>query len=252
MFTIPVFLQSALGYSAFESGVALVPFSLATLVLAVVSTSWRKYFAQKHIVQVGLVLIGLGILLLVQRTAIDMTLSDMVLPMLIIGVGLGLFTGQLVDLTMSAVSESYSSVSSGVINSMSQLGYAFGTGVAGSLLLSGFYASVVEGVNQLSSGTTLSSSDRSQLAVKLEDALETTTQAQQQAFVSSLSPQTQQQLQEVFNTSMVVAQKGVLMLLVLFVLVTIFAASFLPLVKPRKGEAEETPPTSQEQAPTGD
>jgi hypothetical protein len=102
--------------------VALLPFSAFTLVVAVGSTGWRRYVAQKRLIQIGLVLIGIGVLLLTQRTAPDLTISEMILPMAIIGVGLGLFTGQLVDLTMSAVPEAFSEVSSGVINSLSQLG----------------------------------------------------------------------------------------------------------------------------------
>jgi hypothetical protein len=110
------------------------------------STGWRRYVAQKRLIQIGLVLIGIGVLLLTQRTAPDLTISEMILPMAVVGVGLGLFTGQLVDLTMSAVPEAFSEVSSGVINSLSQLGYAFGTAVAGSVQLGIFYGSVVDGV----------------------------------------------------------------------------------------------------------
>lgn len=253
MFTIPVFLQSAVGLSAFDTGLALLPFSVATLVVAVLTTGWREFFAQKRIVQVGLLLIAVGIVLLAQQTAIDVTLQDMVFPMAVIGVGLGLFTGQLVDLTMSAVSNEYSDVSSGVINSLSQLGYAFGTAIAGSLLLGQFYGTVVTGATQLSGGSAVSAQDRSQLAVKLEDALETTTQAQQQAFVDGLSPSVQQQLTQIVESAMVTAQQSVLLLLLLFVFVTLLASSFLPATKPRRGKTEEpTPgPVEEERASTG-
>ena len=240
MFTVPVFLQSALGYSAFDSGVALLPFSLATLVVAVISTGWREYVAQKRIIQAGLVFIGAGFLLLLGRTSVDQTIAEMAVPMLVVGVGLGLFTGQLVDLTMSAVSESFSDVSSGVINSLSQLGYAFGTAVAGSVQLSRFYGSVVDGVTLLTSGTTVSATDRRQLSAQLADAVETTTAAQQQAFLSGLEPEVQQQLLGVIQTAMVAAQQSVYVILVLFVLVTLLAASFLPLGSPRR-ESDPTP-----------
>ncbi|WP_410766585.1 MFS transporter [Haloferax sp. DFSO60] len=246
MFTIPVFLQSALGFSAFDSGIALLPFSAATLVVAVISTGWREYFAQKRIVIVGLVLIGAGMLLLISRLALDLTTSEMVLPMLIIGVGLGLFTGQLVDLTMSAVPESDSAVSSGVINSVSQLGYAFGTAVAGSVLFSQFYGSVVSGVTQLQGSTSISADSRRQLSVQLQNAVDTTTQAQQQAFIQGLPPSTQQQVVEIIHNAMVTAQKSVLVVIVLFILVTILASSFLPLRKPSRGDEQETRATTGE------
>jgi hypothetical protein len=234
--------------------VALVPFSLATLVVAVVSTGWRQYVAPKRLIQIGLVLIGVGFLLLAGRLSPDLTTSEMAVPMLVVGIGLGLFTGQLVDLTMSAVPESFSDVSSGVINSISQLGYAFGTAVAGSLQLSVFYASVVDGVTLYATGESVTGDDRQQLAVQLEDAVETTTQAQQQAFVSGLSPDAQQQLLDIVQTAMVTAQQSVFVLITLFVLVTLLASSFLPLTRPQRGNTQEpaTAPRDDDQPSTGD
>lgn len=228
MFTVPVFLQSALGYSAFESGVALLPFSLSTLVVAVVSTGWRAYVSQKRLVQSGLVLIGVGLLVLAGRTGTDLTVRGLVVPMTVVGVGLGLFTGQIVDLSMSAVPETASDVSSGVVNSLSQLGYAFGTAVAGSVLLARFYGSVVADVTLLANGRTVTAEQRRALAVRLADAVETTTPAQQEAFVSGLSPDLQRSLLEIVRTAMVAAQRSVLVVLVLFVLTTLLASAFLP------------------------
>ena len=250
MFTVPVFLQSALGYSAFDSGVALLPFSLATLVVAVISTGWRAYVAQKRIIQAGLVLIGVGMLLLTGQTGLDQTTADLVVPMAIVGVGLGLFTGQVVDLTMSAVPETFSDVSSGVINSLSQLGYAFGTAVAGSVLLSRFYGSVVSDVTQLVQGNTISAEERRTLAVRLEDALETTTPAQQEAFVSGLPAEVQRQIVEIVQNAMVTAQRSVLVVLVLFVLVNLLVSSFLPLTKSGRGTTGTQVVPSDEEDPT--
>jgi len=136
-----------------------------------------------------------------------------------------------------------------VINSLSQLGYAFGTAVAGSVQLSQFYANVVDGVTLLATGTTVSADERRQLTVKLEDAVETTTEAQQQAFVSGL-----EQVREIIQNEMVTAQQSVLVILVVFVLVTLIAAPFLPLWKPRR-ESESTPTARAEEGvsePTGE
>jgi len=228
MFTVPVFLQSALGYSAFDSGVALLPFSVATLVVAVVSTGWRAYLPQRRIVQTGLALIAVGLVLLVDRTDLGVTIPELVVPMTVVGVGLGLFTGQVVDLAMSAAPESLSDVSSGVINSLSQLGYAFGTAVAGSVLLSQFYGTVVTEVRIFAGGDPVTRAERRQLAVRLADAGETTTRAQQEAFVRGLPPDLQRELVEIVRASMVAAQRSVLVVLVVFVLGTLLVSSFLP------------------------
>ncbi|MCU4801622.1 hypothetical protein OB920_14680 [Halobacteria archaeon HArc-gm2] len=133
-----------------------------------------------------------------------------------------------------------------MINSLSQLGYAFGTAVAGSVQLSQFYASVVDGVTLLATGTTVSSDERRELTVKLEDGLETATEAQQQAFVNGLEPEVQRQVREIIQNAMVTAQQSVLVILVVFVLFTLVVASFLPLRKPRR-ESESTPATRSDE-----
>lgn len=252
MFSMPVFLQSALGYSAFDTGLALLPFSAATLLVATISTGWRAYVAPKYLVQGGLVLMAIGLLVLVSRTDLSLTLGGLVVPMLVIGVGLGLFTGQLVDLTMSAVPSSDASVASGVINALSQLGYAFGTAVAGSVLLAGFYGGVVDGVTRFATGSAVSGEERRQLVVALEDRVDATTQAQQEAFVSQLPPATREQLLDVVRTAMETAQRGVLLLIVVFVLLTLVAASFLPATQGRRESGPGPDTVSREHDPVSE
>jgi hypothetical protein len=239
MFTIPVYLQSALGYSAFETGLALLPFSVATLAVATISTGWRAYVAPKRLVQAGLALMAVGLVVLLARTDLDLTIVGMVVPMVVVGVGLGLFTGQLVDLTMSAVPASESSVASGVINALSQLGYAFGTAVTGSFLLAGFYGSVVDGVTEFLSRP-VAGDQRRRLVVALEDRVDATTQAQQEAFIRGLPPETQEQLLAVVRTAMQTTQRSVLALLVVFVLLTLLAASCLPGGTVTRTESDES------------
>ena len=67
----------------------------------------------------------------------------------------------------------------------------------------------------------------------LEDGVDATTQAQQEAFVGQLPPETQAQLLEVVRTAMETAQRSVLLLIALFVCFTFVAASFLPATRTR-------------------
>ena len=139
---------------------------------------------------------------------------------------------------MSAAPESLSDVSSGVINSLSQLGYAFGTAVAGSVLLSQFYGTVVTEVRLVAGGDAVTRTERRQLAVRLADARETTTPAQQEAFVSGLTPDRQQELVEIVQTSMVTAQRSVPVVLVVFALGTLVVSSFRPDLGPGRDRFE--------------
>ena len=172
---------------------------------------------------------ALGVLLLASLVSLDLTLLGMVVPMLIIGVGLGLFTGQLGrPHDVRGRADRSPSVASGVINSLSQLGYAFGTAVTGSFLLAKFYGGIVDGVAQATTDSEVSDDERRELLVTLQDGVDTTTQAQQEAFVDQLPVEAQDQLLEIVRTAMETAQRSVLVLIVLFVLLTLLAASFLP------------------------
>ena len=51
IFVIPVFLQSGVGFTAFEAGLAMLPFSLATLVASMFTTGWRAYVSPKILIQ---------------------------------------------------------------------------------------------------------------------------------------------------------------------------------------------------------
>jgi MFS family permease len=240
VFVVPVFLQSAVGYTAFEAGLAMLPFSAATLVASTVTTGWRQYVSPRTLVQGGTVLMGVGLLWLVSSTSLDLTILQLVSPMATFGLGLGLVMGQLIDMTLSAADAEDSSEASGVLNATSMLGYSLGTAVVGAYLLRQFYENVVDGVLS-ATGTAASASERSDLVVALESALETATEETQQAFVSQLTATQRDLLSGVFDTAMVDAQRGTLLLMALFVLVMLLSTALLPREIPETGAATEHP-----------
>ncbi|WP_232423897.1 MFS transporter [Haladaptatus paucihalophilus] len=146
LFVVPIFLQSALKFSAFESGLAILPFSLATFVVSLGSSGLSDRFAPKHLIQLGLVIIGLGFLMLYSVTSLTMTITTMIVPMGVIGIGMGLMIAQLVNLTLSTVESDDIPEASGVTNAFDSLGNALGTAVIGSALFSFYYGGVVDGV----------------------------------------------------------------------------------------------------------
>ncbi|SIS02093.1 Major Facilitator Superfamily protein [Natronorubrum thiooxidans] len=78
IFVVPVYLQSGIGYTAFEAGVAMLPFSVATLLVSLFTTDWHKYVSQKMLVQGGIILMGVGLLLLYEQTSLSTSQSRLV------------------------------------------------------------------------------------------------------------------------------------------------------------------------------
>jgi MFS family permease len=227
IFVIPVYLQSGLGYTAFEAGLAMLPFSVATFVASLFTTGWREYVSPKTLIQVGIGLMSLGLLLLAEQTSPEQTLEGMVVPMTTFGAGLGLMMAQLVDATLSAVPEADSASASGVMNATGMLGYALGTAVVGSFLLERFYENVVDGLLG-ATDVSITIQRRNELVVALQDAAETATAATQRAFVNQLAPAEREVLSSVFETAIVSAQRSTLLLLCLFALITLVVSSLLP------------------------
>ncbi len=235
MFIVPVYLQAALGHTAFEAGLAMLPYSLATLVFSSFTTGWRTYLSPKTLVQAGIVFMGLGLMLLYRGTGPSQTIAGMIVPMTLVGTGLGLLMGQIVNMTLSAVPTANYAEASGVLQTGSSMGFSLGTAVVGSLLLGRFYGSVVDGVLR-SQDVTISMEQRYELVIALEDAAETATEATQQQFLNQLTPLQRQLLEGIFEAAMFDAQQAALLLLVLFVLLMLVASTFLPRFLPETEE----------------
>ncbi|WP_375142044.1 MFS transporter [Natronoarchaeum rubrum] len=235
LFIFPVYLQAVLGYTAFETGLALLPYSLASVLFAAFTTNWRTYVSPKTLIQVGIVCMGVGLVLLYEQTGPDQTISGMVIPVTLYGIGVGLILGQITNMTMSAVPTADSAEASGVLNVSSSIGFALGTAVVGSYFLGHFYGGVVDRVLR-AEHVAVSTEQRNDLVIALEDAAETATEATQQRFVSQLTPTQQQLLEGIFEAAMFDAQRATLLLLVLIVLLLLIASTFLPRQIPEADE----------------
>ncbi|MUV56846.1 MFS transporter [Halogeometricum sp. CBA1124] len=227
IFVVPVFLQSGAGYTAFETGVAMLPFSVATFVTSLFTTDWRRFVPPKTLIQGGIVLMGLGILSLVSRTTLDATLVQLAVPMALVGLGLGLVMAQLIDVTLSSVDAKDAAAASGLMNATMMLGYSFGTAIVGTYLLRRFYGGVVDGVFA-AVGTDVSAGDRAGIVSALEDAAETATKETQREFLDGLSAAQRELLVGVFDSAIVQAQRETLLLLTLLVLLVLLLSTLLP------------------------
>lgn len=239
LFVVPVFLQSGAGFTAFQTGVALLPFSLATFAGSILTTGWRRYVQPRTLVQGGTVLMGVGMVTLASQTSLDVTVGRLVVPMTLFGLGLGLVMAQLIDLTLSSVERADSSAASGVLNATAMLGYSFGTAIVGSFLLLRFYGGVVDGV-LTAAGTAVPTDRRAAIVVALEDATETATPETQRALLAQLDPSQQELLRRVLDSAIVDAQVASLLLLTLFVVLVLLSTTLLPGDEAGSGSVPES------------
>ena len=145
-FVVPLFLSVALGLSAVETGVRLLPMSLTLLLFAVGVPRLKPDANPRRVVNAGFLLIFSGLVLLVSLLDVGAGPEVITGPLLLIGSGLGAMASQLGSVTVSAVPDEQSGEVGGVQNTGTQLGASIGTALAGAILISALTTSFFSGI----------------------------------------------------------------------------------------------------------
>jgi len=147
-FTVPLFLSVVLELSAVETGVRILPLSVALVLTAVGIPKFRPHANPRRVVRLGLGVIIVGVLMLAAGMDPGANAAVVSIPMLLMGLGLGALASQLGAVTVSAVPDSRTSEVGGIQNTATQLGASLGTALIGSVLIATLTSSVVAGIEQ--------------------------------------------------------------------------------------------------------
>ncbi|HCB05045.1 MAG TPA: MFS transporter [Nocardioides bacterium] len=145
-FTVPLFLSVALGLSAFETGVRLLPLSVTLLIAAIgVPKVWPQA-SPRRVVNWGLAALLVGILSLIVALDAGAGPEIVTVPLLFAGLGVGALSSQLGAVTVSAVPDEESGEVGGLQNTATNLGASLGTALVGSVMISALSASFFAGI----------------------------------------------------------------------------------------------------------
>jgi Na+/melibiose symporter-like transporter len=129
-----IFLQSVLGLSAEEAGVVFVPMSLTSMFVAPISGRLADRFNGKYLLFGGLVLFSLGMGLVIWSASLTSTGLSFTPALVLAGIGMGFTFAPLVTLSMRHIAPTQAGAASGFLNTMRQVGGAFGSAVVGAVL----------------------------------------------------------------------------------------------------------------------
>jgi MFS family permease len=146
LYIFPLLLQLSFEFNAMETGVALMPFSLSLLVLALVGARISSRFFANRIIQVGFVLAVAGLLAIAASIQPDATAKDIALGG-VFGAGLGLIVSQILNLILSSVSQEQTAETAGLTSTFEQLGNAIGVALVGTVMLAALTVSMQDGIN---------------------------------------------------------------------------------------------------------
>ena len=145
-FTIPLYLSVALGLSALDTGVRLLPLSVTLLIAAVGIPKFWPHASPRAVVTVGLATILAGILSLIAALEEGAGAEIVTVPLLLAGLGVGALASQLGAVTVSAVPDERTGEVGGLQNTVTNLGASLGTALAGSVLIGALTATFLSGL----------------------------------------------------------------------------------------------------------
>jgi hypothetical protein len=163
-FAVPLFLSVALGLSAIQTGVRLLPLSITLLLAAAGIPKVFPNASPRRVVQIGFAALFAGIAVMVAALDAGAGADIVTWPMLLAGLGVGSLASQLGSVTVSSVPDEQSSEVGGLQNTLTNLGASIGTALAGAVLISALTASFLTGVQN---NPAVPASVKSQVEVKL-------------------------------------------------------------------------------------
>ena len=140
------YLLTVKNLDALQAGLALIPFSLSTLVMAPLSARLSDKFGQKNVIILGLIINTIGTFLIRNTISYSASVNDFIFPFIVSGVGFGLIAAQFNNLILSSVAVQESGVASGVSGTMREVARAFGIAIIGSVFIGTLTAGAVTGI----------------------------------------------------------------------------------------------------------
>ncbi|MEY9488044.1 EmrB/QacA subfamily drug resistance transporter [Streptomyces calvus] len=127
-----LYMQVGLGWSALRAGLTGVPFSLAVSAAAGASVQLLVPRFGRKVLQAGALVMAAGVLIYIWeagRYGLSIASWQMALPLVVMGVGMGLIVAPLTDAVLSEVPREHAGSASGLINTVQQMGNALGLGL---------------------------------------------------------------------------------------------------------------------------
>jgi MFS family permease len=145
-FAVPLFLSIALGLSAIDTGVRILPLSITLVIAAVGIPKLFPEASPRRVCRLGFFMLFLGLVVFVAALDAGAGPEIVTWPMLLAGVGIGALASQLGAVTVSALPDEMSGEVGGLQNTFSNLGISLGTALAGAVLMSALTASFFSGI----------------------------------------------------------------------------------------------------------
>ncbi len=145
-FTLPLYFQIVLGFDALETGIRMLPISIAMLITSMSGPALAQRFAPRRIVQAGFITLVIAAFLLLDRINPELDDLGVSISLIVLGVGMGLIASQLGNVVQSSVEPADRGEAGGLQYTSQQLGSALGTALIGAVVISSLVAAFVNNI----------------------------------------------------------------------------------------------------------
>jgi MFS family permease len=237
-FVVPLFLSVALGLSAIETGVRLLPLSVTLLAAAIGIPKLFPDVSPRLVVRAGLLSLLAGTVVLLGALDADAGAEVVFVPMLLVGLGIGALASQLGAVTVSAVPDDQSPEVGGVQNTMTNLGASLGTALAGSLLIATLTSAFLTNVQQ---SQAIPASAKEQAQVELADGIPFISDADLEAALdeAGASSEATDAALDAYADARLAGLRSALAILAVITVLALFFAQLIPKRPPGSVERRE-------------
>ena len=217
-FTIPLYLQLVQGLDALETGIKMLPVSVAMFVASAAGSRLSNRFSVRTIVRAGLWVTVAATVALMATVKPDLAGGAFAVSMAGLGVGMGLMVSQLGNVVQSSVDASGRGEAGGLQYTGQQLGSSLGVALIGAIVLVGLTSVFVANIEN---DTRISDEVSAQVSVAVEPGIDfvSSDQVQSAAQQAGLDDATSQAIADDYQDAQLKALKAGLL-----------AAAFLALI----------------------
>ena len=230
-FVVPLYLSVALGLSAIETGVRILPLSLGLLTTAIGVPRVFPNTSPRLLVRSGLLSLFAGTALLLGLLDVDSGPEVVLVPLILIGLGIGVLASQLGAVTVSAVPDEQSSEVGGVQNTMTNLGASIGTALAGAILIATLSSAFIANIQN---SDAIPSRVKSQASTQLGGGVPFISDADLNAALdeANVPPKQSDAALSAYRAARISGLQSALAVLAIFSVIALFLAQRIPTEQP--------------------
>jgi len=228
MFIFPVYMQQVLHYSAIETGIYLIPYSFSILFISFVTGPISQKFNNKYLLIFGIIIAAIGAFILLNLfSGLEIvTGSDLIIGLLIYGVGIGFVIALLGNMLISAVPDDKQNEGAGMINTVRNLGSSMGTALIGTVLVAFMLSAIATGV--LTSDVIQVDMPEDELIAELQDYAEKMGGEHAEIDQSSYPEEKVNELNKIVYLATQSAMKQSIFVIFIILAITLVFALFIP------------------------